>query len=307
MPSPRPSRAAIAAALVATYIFWGSTFLGIRYALDSLPPFLMAGTRFLVAALVLLLFAWWRKVPRASRRGWAAAAGTGIVMLVTGNGAVVWAEQTVPIGLVALTVSTSPILMVVGDRIFFGNRVTWPAALGIGIGLAGIAVLVNPSTSLVPLLPTAVLLLSNLGWAAGAILSRSRAMPESATVGNGAQMLGAGAAFVAIALAAGEIGRFQPHRVTALSLAGLAWLIVFGSLIAFSCYLWLIRVAPMPLVATQSYVSPVVAVVLGAVFRQEQLTVRELVAGAIIISGVALVASAPWLTSRRSEKELAAA
>jgi drug/metabolite transporter (DMT)-like permease len=307
MPSPRPSRAAIAAALIAVYFFWGSTYLGIRYALDSLPPFLMAGARFVLAALVLLGFAYWRRAARATWRQWAAAAGTGIVMLVAGNGAVVWAEQTVPIGLVALTVSTSPILMVVGDRIFFGNRITWPAALGIGIGLAGIVVLVNPSTAVVPLLPTAVLLVSSGGWAVGTILSRSRAMPESTTLGNGIQMLGAGAAFLVIALAVGDPGRLDPHRVTAPSVAGLAWLIVFGSLVAFSCYLWLIRVAPMPLVATQSYVSPVVAVILGALFRNEVLTARELVAGAIIIGGVVLVASAPWLTSRRAEKELAAA
>jgi drug/metabolite transporter (DMT)-like permease len=132
-------------------------------------------------------------------------------------------------------------------------------------------------------------------------------MPESTTLGNGIQMLGAGAGFLVIALAVGELGRFEPHRVTPTALAGLAWLVVLGSLVAFSLYLWLIRVAPMPLVATQAYVSPVVAVALGAYFRHEVLTVRELVAGTIIIAGVVLVASAPLLTSGRAKEELAAA
>jgi drug/metabolite transporter (DMT)-like permease len=303
----RPPRAAIAAALIAVYFFWGSTFIGIRYAIDTLPPYLMAGVRFALAGLILLAFARLRHAPRSSRRALLAAAGTGVVMLVAGNGVVVWAEQTVPTGLVALTVSTSPIWMVLADRIFFGARITWPAAVGIGIGLLGIVVLVNPSTAVIPILSTLVLVVGSVGWTAGTILTRSGAMPESNTVTDAMQMLGGGAAFLLIALAVGDPGRLDVDRVSATSLAGLAWLIVFGSLIGFSCYLWLIRVAPIPLVATQSYVSPVVAVVLGALLRQESLTPRELVAGAVIIAGVVLVASAPLLTSRRSAKELKAA
>lgn len=303
----RPPRAAIAAALIAVYFFWGSTFLGIRYAIDTIPPFLMAGVRFALAGLILLAFARLRRAPGTSWRALLAAAGTGIVMLVAGNGAVVWAEQTVPTGLVALTVSTSPIWMVLADRVFFGARITWPAMAGIGIGLAGMVVLVNPSTSVIPLLPTVVLLLSSFGWTAGMLLTRTRAMPESTTLANAMQMLGGGAAFLLIALAVGDPGRLDVHRVSASSLAGLAWLIVFGSLVAFSCYLWLIRVAPIPLVATQSYVSPVVAVVLGTLIRHESLAPRALIAGAVIIAGVVLVATAPWLTSRRAKPELKAA
>jgi drug/metabolite transporter (DMT)-like permease len=228
-------------------------------------------------------------------------------MLVAGNGAVVWAEQTVPTGLVALTVSTSPIWMVVADRVFFGARITWLAAVGIGIGLLGIVVLVNPSTAVIPLLPTLVLVVSSLGWTVGTLLTRTRAMPESTTLANACQVLGGGTAFLLIAVVIGEPGHLDVHRVSAVSLAGLAWLIVFGSLIGFSCYLWLIRVAPIPLVATQSYVSPVVAVILGALLRHESLTPRELIAGAVIIAGVVLVASAPLLTSRRHAKDLKAA
>jgi drug/metabolite transporter (DMT)-like permease len=303
----RPSRAAIAAALVAVYFFWGSTFVGIRIAIDTIPPFLMGGVRFAVAGLILLAFARLRGAPRASWRALLAAAGTGVVMLVAGNGAVVWAEQTVPTGLVALTVSTSPIWMVLSDRVFFKGRITWPAALGIGIGLLGIVILVNPSTSVIPLLPTVVLLLSSFGWTAGMLLTRTRAMPESTTLANAMQMLGGCAAFLLIALVVGDPGRLDVHRVSPGSLAGLAWLIVFGSLIGFSCYLWLIRVAPIPLVATQSYVSTVVAIALGALLRHESLSPRELIAGAVIIAGVVLVASAPWLTSRRAQPELRAA
>jgi drug/metabolite transporter (DMT)-like permease len=291
---------------VAVYFFWGSTFLGIRYALDTLPPFLMAGVRFLLAGAILLaVTALLGRI--GSWRGWAAAAGTGVVMLVAGNGSVVWAEQTVPSGLVALTVSTSPIWMVLADRVFFGARLRWPAMVGIAIGLLGIAVLVNPSTAVLPLLPTLVLVLSSLGWAAGTLLSRTKAMPQSTFLMNSLQMLGGGAAFMLIATAVGDPGRLDAHRVTLASLAGLAWLIVFGSLIGFTCYLWLIRVAPIPLVSTQAYVSPLVAVVLGTLLRHESLSPRALVAGAVILAGVVMVASAPLLTSQRPAEELRAA
>src|SRR5438067_855889 len=293
-------------ALVGVYFFWGSTFLGIRYAIDTLPPFLMAGFRFILAGLVLLAITWLRGGP-GSWRGWAAATGTGVVMLVAGNGAVVWAEQSVPSGLVALTVSTSPIWMVLADRIFFGARLRWPAMLGIAIGLLGIAVLVNPGTAVIPLLPTLVLVLSSVGWATGTLLSRTRAMPKSTFLMNSLQMLGGGAAFLLIATLVGDPGRLDVHRVSGASLAGLAWLIVFGSLIGFTCYLWLIRVAPIPLVSTQAYVSPLVAVVLGALLRHESLSARALVAGGVILAGVVMVASAPLLTSRRPAEELQAA
>lgn len=291
---------------MAVYFFWGSTFLGIRYAIDTLPPFLMASVRFLIAGAVLLaITAALGKV--GSWRGWAAAVGTGVVMLVAGNGAVVWAEQTVPSGLVALTVSTSPIWMVLADRIFFGARLRWPAMLGIAIGLLGIAVLVNPSTAVIPLLPTLVLVLSSVGWATGTLLSRTRAMPKSTFLMNSLQMLGGGAAFLLIATAIGDPARLDVHRVSASSLAGLAWLILFGSLLGFTCYLWLIRVAPIPLVSTQAYVSPLVAVVLGALLRHETLTPRAFLAGGVILAGVIMVASAPLLTSRRPAEELRAA
>jgi len=307
VPSGRPTpRALIALALVGVYFFWGSTFLGIRYAIDTLPPFLMAGFRFILAGLVLLAITWLRGGP-GSWRGWAAATGTGVVMLVAGNGAVVWAEQSVPSGLVALTVSTSPIWMVLADRIFFGARLRWPAMLGIAIGLLGIAVLVNPGTAVIPLLPTLVLVLSSVGWATGTLLSRTRAMPKSTFLMNSLQMLGGGAAFLLIATLVGDPGRLDVHRVSGASLAGLAWLIVFGSLIGFTCYLWLIRVAPIPLVSTQAYVSPLVAVVLGALLRHESLSARALVAGGVILAGVVMVASAPLLTSRRPAEELQAA
>ena len=307
MPSARPSRAAIAAALIAVYFFWGSTYLGIRYALDTLPPFLMTSARFLFAGAVLLAFARWRRVARAGWRQLAAAAGAGTLMLVTGNGAVVWAEQTVPSGLVALTSATSPIWMVVANRVFFGNRITWPAALGMGIGLAGMFVLINPSAGLIPLLPSVVLLFSSAGWALGTVLSRSRAMPASTVLANGTQVLAGGIAFALIAVLVGDVGHFEPRHASLASVAGLAWLSVFGSLVGFSCYLWLIRVAPVPLVATQSYVSPAVAVALGALLRHEIVTTRELLAGAIIIVGVILVASAPLLSARPAGEELAAA
>ena len=267
----------------------------------------MAGFRFLVAGLILLAIARWRGVALGSRRALLAAAATGVVMLVAGNGSVVWAEQSVPSGLVALTVSTGPIWMVLADRVFFGARIRWPAAVGIGVGLVGMVVLVNPRTAVMPLLPTLVLLVSGLGWSAGTMLSRTSAMPRSTMLANSLEMLGGGAAFLLIAIAVGDPGHLDVHQVSPGSVAGLAWLILFGSLLGFSFYLWLVRVAPIPLVSTQAYVSPLVAVVLGTVLRHESLSPRALLAGGVILAGVILVASAPLLTARRPAEELAAA
>ncbi len=300
----RPPAAAIWTALVAVYLFWGSTYLGIRFAIDSLPPFLMAATRFALAGAILFTFAKLRGHASPTWRHWLSALGIGFLLLGAGNGAVVWAEQTVPSGLVAVTVSSSPIWMVLIDRVFSGGRVTWPQAAGVGLGLAGIFVLVNPSTAVIPLLPTVVLLASSVAWAAGTLYTRHAPLPASASMANGMEMLMGALVLAVVAAVRGEPAHVHPEHFTAVSLAAVLYLVVAGSLIGFSCYLWLIKVAPVPLVATQSYVSPVVAVLLGVLLRGEPLRPRTLVAGAVIIAAVCLIASAPLLTSGQKRGEL---
>lgn len=300
----RASPAAIWTALVAVYLFWGSTFLGIRLALDSFPPYLMAGARFLAAGAILFAFARARGAPAPGRLHWLYAFVVGALLLGVGNGAVVWAEQTIPSGLVALTVSTAPLWMVIFDRLFFGGRITWPQAAGLGLGLAGMAILANPAGGGSAVLPVAVLVVSSACWAAGTLLSRTKRLPSSTTLANGMEMLAGGAVLLAVGALSGEAGRLQPEHFALHSVLGLLWLIGFGSLVGFSCYLWLIRVAPVVLVSTQSYVSPMVAVALGLLVRGEQITPRSLVAGAVILAGVVLVATAPLLSSRRRSEEL---
>ena len=302
--SERASTASIWAALVAVYVFWGSTYLAIRLAIDSLPPFLMAGGRFLVAGLILFAFARFRGAPWPAARQWLPALGVGTLLLGIGNGAVVWAEETLPTGLVALTVSASPVWMVLLDRAFSGARIAWPQAVGVVVGLAGMVILVNPTTAGARLLPLAVLLVSGVAWAAGTLASRTGALPRSTTLANGMEMLGGGAVLLVVAAFSGDLAHVHPERFTAQSLLAVGWLIVFGSLVGFSCYLWLIRVAPVVLVSTQSYVSPVVAVGLGALVLGEHISGRSLVAGAVILAAVILIASAPLLTSGGGTQEL---
>ncbi len=286
----------MAAALLAVYLLWGSTYLGIRYAIDSLPPFTMAAARFVLAGGLFFLIVRLRTKSATNRRHWLSALVVGTLLLGVGNGAVVWAEQTVPSGIVAVVVSTSAIWMVVSDRALFGVRLHWPQIAGIAVGLVGIVILANPRASAIPVIPAFVLVLSSVSWGFGSVLSRRLPMPSSVAMGNGMQILMGGLVFVLIALAAGEPSRLHPDRITATSLFALAYLGLAG-VIAFTCYMWLIRVAPVVLVSTQSYVSPVVAVLLGVLIRGEAIAPRELMAGAVILAGVVLIASAPLLVS----------
>jgi drug/metabolite transporter (DMT)-like permease len=190
----------VAAALLAVYLLWGSTYLGIRYAIDSLPPFTMAAARFVLAGGLLFLIVRLRSKSATNWRHWVSALVVGTLLLGVGNGAVVWAEQSVPSGVVAVVVSTSAIWMVVADRALFGVRLHWPQVAGIAVGLVGIVILANPQASVVPVIPALVLVVSAVSWGFGSVLSRRVPMPASVAMGNGMQMLMGGLVFVLIAL-----------------------------------------------------------------------------------------------------------
>ena len=294
-----PSRLALATAFAIVYIVWGSTYLAILFAIETLPPFLMASGRFLIAGA--LLYAWSRTIGGAAapdRVQWRATAVVGVLLLLGGNGLVVWSEQRIPSGVAALLVGTVPCFMVLLDWLRpNGPRPTGRVVAGLALGLLGLVWLVGPDSVMgggrADLLGAAALVFASFSWAFGSIYSRQAPMPASPFLSTAMQMLAASVALLAVSLALGEPWRFDASAVSLVSLLGFLYLVVFGSLIAFSAYVWLLRASTPARVSTYAYVNPVVAVLLGAAFAGEALTVRMIVAAAVIVSGVALITLAP--------------
>ncbi|HYN20226.1 MAG TPA: drug/metabolite exporter YedA [Thermoanaerobaculia bacterium] len=283
----------IALALATVYVIWGSTYLAIRFAIETLPPFLMAGVRFAIAGALLYGWARWRGVPRPSRANWKAAALIGTLLLVGGNGGVVWAEQRVDSGVTALLVSTVPLWMVLFEWLRRGgNRPTVGVVAGLALGFAGLVMLVRPQeggSGAVDPVGAAVLLLGCVSWALGSARSRHVALPASPILATGMEMLSGGALLVVLGLASGEAASLDPAAASAKSVLALAYLIVFGALIGFTAYVWLLQVAPPALVSTYAYVNPVVAMFLGWALAGEPITGGMLAAAAVILTGVTLI------------------
>jgi drug/metabolite transporter (DMT)-like permease len=289
----KASPLAIWGGMLAIYVAWGSTYLAIRFADQSIPPFLMAGTRFLIAGSVLLVIRRLAGDPFPRRIEARSAAVAGLFLLLGGNGGVVWAEQTVPSGLAALMVSSSPLWMLLMDAFRPNGHKPNPRAIaGVAIGFAGVAVLFWPSGSggLLDLAPigAVVLIFATLAWAAGSVYSRNSPQPGSPLMGSALEMLAGGAALIVLSAVTGEFGRFHLAAVTTPSLLGLGYLIIFGSLVGFSAYTWLLQVAPISLVSTYAYVNPLVALVIGSLIGHEDLSPRTLLAAAVILASVAL-------------------
>ncbi len=300
--APRPPRAQILLAYATIYVVWGSTYLAIAYAIETLPPFLMAGARFLIAGALLYGWARLRGAAAPPLLHWRNAAVVGAFLLLGGNGAVVWAEQRVPSGIAALLVSSLPIWMVLLEAVGpERRRPTLRSAVGVLVGIAGVAVLIGPDALLgraaqpgaasVPVLGALVLVLGSLAWGIGSMISRFARLPGSAPLGSGMQMLAGGVLLAILGLAVGE-SPATFASATPASLVGFVYLIVFGSLIGFTAFAWLLRVEPPSRVATYAYVNPVVAVLLGWAIAGEPITGRTLAAAAIIVGAVALIVSA---------------
>ena len=294
--STTPSPGLIWLALGVVYLLWGSTYLAIKLAERSFPPFLMASVRFLVAGGVLFVWAVRRGERGADPVGrdqWRAAFVVGSLLLLGGNGGVVWAEQHLATGVVALLVSTIPLWMAALDRVFFGHRLGAQAVVGLALGFAGIALLVSASHhGHAGLAGSLVVVGAALCWATGSLYSRSAPLPKRPLVATAMEMIAGGGGLAIVAVASGEVGRFNPSHVTVQSVLALAYLVVFGSLLAFSAYVWLLRAAPMSLVGTYAYVNPVVALFLGWLILGEAITPRTLLASAIVIGAVALIVTA---------------
>lgn len=303
--------AGVAAALAAVYLVWGSTYLGIALAIETLPPLSMAAVRFLVAGALLYAVARRFDGPaavRPDRRQWLAAAVTGTFLLAIGNGGVSWAQQTVPSGVAALVIASIPLWIAMLGLAVFRERLSLLTALGIGVGFAGVALLVNPvgSGSVDPV-GGLVLLAAAAGWSVGTLLSRGTRLTVSPLVGAGMQMLCGGVVLAAAALLAGELAEIRPAEASLRSIGALLYLILFGSIVAFSAYVWLLRNAATSLVSTYAYVNPVVAVLLGRLVLGEAISVRTLVAGGMVLAAVALIVSARPAFPARTESTRRAA
>jgi drug/metabolite transporter (DMT)-like permease len=280
-------------ALGTIYIVWGSTYLGIKYAIDTIPPFLMGSLRFLVAGGVLYLLAIRSGDTRGDRVGarqWMAALLIGGALLVGGNGGVFLAEQYAPTGVVALLVATAPLWMAIIDRVVFGRRLPVLVIVGLLIGFGGVAFLIgSPGAGHINLFGAALALAAPVCWASGSVFTRHVRLPKRPLVAAGMEMLWAGLVFAIASVATGELGRLHWQHVSTTSIVALLYLIVLGSLVGFSAYVWLLRSAPLSLVSTYAYVNPVVAVILGGIFLGEAITARLVIAGGIIVLAVALI------------------
>ena len=286
-------------ALAIVYVLWGSTYLAIRIVLETLPSFLSAGSRSLVAGLLLLGLVAWRQggsAIRVTRRQLGSAALVGLLLLTGGNGLVVLGENSIPSGLAALLVAVVPLWMVLLP-LAFGGRRPHPAALGgVVLGLAGLAVLSWPALG-GDVAPAGVIAVvaATITWAAGSFAAGRIAMPPNAFAAAAYQMIAGGLAGLLVGLARGEQHGFELSQVSTRSWLALAYLVVFGSLVAFTAYAWLLQSAPLTLVSTYAYVNPVVAVLLGWLVLAEPLTGPILCGGAIVVAAVCLVVS----TARR--------
>jgi drug/metabolite transporter (DMT)-like permease len=291
----RPTTPTVWAALVTVYIVWGTTYFAIRIVNQTLPPLLAASVRFLVAGGLMFAFTIGRgdaEADRPGRRQWAAAAIIGGALLLGGNGAVVWAERTVPSGIVALIIALIPLWMALIDAVL-GRRPRPRVAFGLLIGFAGAAMLVGTAASgSIPLVGMLFAVGASISWASGSLYARSAPLPRRPFVGIGMEMLCGGVGLFAAGVLAGDLGRIDLERASLASVLALAYLIVFGSFAAFASYVWLLRNARTSLVSTYAYVNPVVAVFLGWAFLDESITLRTVAAGAIVLAAVAIIISA---------------
>ena len=305
MSTPRADRLRLLAAFAAVYIVWGSTYLAIRIAIETIPPLLQAGARFLVAGTIVLAAARVRGLAWPRSTEWRTAAIVGVLMLTGGNGGVSWAETRVPSGLAALIVGAVPLFTVAIDALRpGGTRPGRATMLGLLIGFVGVGVLVNPAASdsaRIDPAGAAVLLVACASWSAGGLYSR-HARGAAPMMGAGANMLAGGVGLVLLGTLTGEVAGFDPARVSASSLAALAYLVVFGSLIGFTAYLFLLHHTTPAKATTYAYVNPVVAILLGWALLDEPLTARVLAAAAIIILAVVMITTGPairaWLKTR---------
>ncbi len=298
------------AAFAAIYIFWGSTYLAIKYAIETLPPFLMASARFVIAGSILLVWARFSKdyeKPKAAH--WKTSFIVGTLLLLGGNGGVVFAERHISSSLAALLVATEPFWIVLLSWLWLGkSRPNLKVVSGLIIGFFGVWLLISgqvasdaTSADSMQFFGAIAVIAAAMCWATGSIYGLRASVPKSSILTSGMQMFSGGLVLFLVSLIAGEWSSFRVSEVSNNSWFGLVYLIVFGSLIGFTAYSWLLKNAPPAMVATYAYVNPVIAVFLGWLIASESFTTQMLVGAGVIVGSVVLITS-----HKRSEKILVA-
>jgi drug/metabolite transporter (DMT)-like permease len=300
-----PTKTRIIIAFAALYLVWGSTYLGIRFAIETIPPFLMAGARFLLAGVIMYAIAWSQAASKSSWANWRVSLVVGACLLLAGNGGVTISEQYIDTGLAALIVAIVPIYIVI---LGWATGITakpapiiWLGLVGgfIGVGvLLGPALHFHPNDGRHPATGMLILLVSSFIWSAGSLYSRTAKHAASPFPTAAQQMLCGGLLLLLTGILTGETRRFHPGSVSILSLASFIYLVIIGAVVGYTAYIWLLRHCDPAKVATYAYVNPIVAVLLGAVFAGETVTPRVLIAGALILGSVAIVITAQQLKAR---------
>ncbi|MHC1762098.1 MAG: EamA family transporter [Negativicutes bacterium] len=280
--------------LLAIYIFWGGTYVGIKLAMETIPPFFMAGLRFLVAGIIMYVWMHYKGVQKPSVKHWLRAGVLGILMPFIGNGGIVWAVQIIPSGVAALLVGTVSLWMVILNWLWFDKeQPNMMTLVGVAIGFVGVYILIGPGKIISgdPINPLGILILlvASLSWALGSLYSRRAKLPQSPFMTTAIEMIVGGAAFLIVSLFAGEWKEFNLKDITAVSIWSLGYLILFGSIIGFTVYAWLIKTTSPTLVSTYAFVNPVVAVFLGWLILAEPFNVRILIATLTIVLAVSII------------------
>jgi drug/metabolite transporter (DMT)-like permease len=281
--------------LLSIYLIWGSTYLAIRFAVETIPPLLMAATRFLVPGIFLFFWRRAAKDPTPTRKEWKSTIIIGLLLLVGGNGGVTWAEQYLPSGIAALIIGSVPIWIILLNLFHpEGRQINKRVVLGAIIGFIGIALLIGPTQftgnpeNIHPL-GIITILLAAIFWSAGSLYSHHAPMPESPLLSTGMEFLAGGIGLLILGALTGEIGQVNLSTITTRSLLSLGYLIIFGSLIGFVAYTWLLRNAPISIVSTYAYVNPLIAILLGTLLANEPLNLRIMTSALIIIGSVFLI------------------
>lgn len=308
--SPRPALHAdsikLALAFAAIYLVWGSTYLAIRYAVETIPPLVTAGIRHTVAGSILLAWAYARGF-RARREHWIAGAIVGALFFLVGHGTLHWAEQHVASGLAALLIATEPMFILVLAWASGQQKISRLSALGLACGVVGVAILtgVELSTKSTSLMGMLAVLLGSLSWAAGVVISPRLKLPADALARTAVPLVCGAVMLLAAAGVTGEFNALHWSAVSLKSILGLAYLIVFGSIVAFTAYTWLLQRCPPTLVATHTYANPVVAVLLGWLLASETLNTRVALASGAILGAIVLIRRGERAVQQRVAPEAA--
>lgn len=285
-------RAKLLGAFFLIFIVWGSNFLAIRYAVETVPPFLLMGVRSLLAGFCLYAWARLRGAGPPTPQHWRGAAAAGVFLFLGCHGLLAWAQQRVPSGVAALGLATIPLWMTLLDWLWArGPRPRAPVWIGLALGLLGLGVLISPGrwSGTVDAIGLVALLASAFAWATGSILGRKSRLPTSVVLSTGMQLLAGGLALVAVSVVTGEAAGFDPAGVSSRSIVGFAYMVVASSILAFTAYVWLLRVSTPSRVSSYAFVNPLVAVSVGWAFGGEPLTARTAVAALLIVAGVAAI------------------